>query len=64
MSIEIIATVIATLKGTGFGFYSSCLDVLDVIRRTEKIARLTVCGSITDLDDVVTRSPDFVIFGG
>jgi D-alanine-D-alanine ligase len=60
MNIEIITTVNTTLKETGFGLYSSCIDVLESINRTENNARLTVCESMADLDEVVTRSPDFV----
>lgn len=60
MNIEIITTVNATLKETGFGLYSSCIDVLESINKTENTARLTICESLSDLDDVVTRNPDLV----
>lgn len=60
MNIEIITTVNTVLKETGFGFYSSCVDVLESIKRTKNTARITVCESINDLDDVVSRNPDFV----
>jgi D-alanine-D-alanine ligase len=60
MNIEIITTVNATLKETGFGLYSSCIDVLESIRRAGHIVRLTVCESMADLNDVVARNPDFV----
>ncbi len=61
MNIEIITTTNTALKETGFGLYSSCVDVLESIRRTGHTVRLTVCGSIADLNDVVARNPDFVI---
>jgi D-alanine-D-alanine ligase len=48
-------------KKTGVGCYSSCLDVLGSVSRAGNTARLTVCDSITDLDAVVARGPDFVL---
>lgn len=61
MNIEIITTVNTTLKETGFGLNSSCINVLNSINRTENTARLTICESLSDLDDVVARNSDFVV---
>lgn len=60
MNIEIITTLSSTLKETGFGLHSSCLDVLGSIKRTGNNARLTVCESTRDLDAIVARKPDLV----
>ncbi|MGJ8679204.1 D-alanine--D-alanine ligase [Paraglaciecola sp.] len=60
MNIEIITTLSSTLKETGFGLHSSCLDVLGSIKRTGNNARLTVCESTKDLHAIVARKPDLV----
>jgi len=60
MNIEIITTLNDALKETGFGSKSSCVNVLESIRRTKNTVRLTVCLNLDDLDAVVAREPDLV----
>jgi D-alanine-D-alanine ligase len=48
-------------KKSGVVCNPSCLDILGSVSRAGNTARLTVCDSITDLDAVVARGPDFVL---
>ena len=61
MHIEIITTPNDALKESGFGSLTACNNVLDAIQKMDYNARLNVCKSKKDLDDVVKRKPDLVI---
>jgi D-alanine-D-alanine ligase len=60
MHIEIITTNNDQLKETGFGIYSSCVNMLESVERSYP-AQLTVCSSIDDLAGVLSRQPTLVI---
>lgn len=59
MNIEIITTENNGLKETGFGTHLSCMSVLKSVERVHS-ARLTVCSSLKDLNEVLNRKPDLV----
>jgi len=61
MRIEIITTSNEALKETGFGTLKACNNVSDSIRRLGHSARLNVCETAGDLNDIVKRKPDLVI---
>jgi len=61
MHIEIITTPNETLKESGFGTLKACHTVTDAIQRIGHSARLNVCKTKDDLDEVVKRKPDLVI---
>jgi len=61
MYIEIITTPNDALKESGFGSLIACNSVLDSIHKMGYTARLSVCKSKEDLDDVVKRKPDLAI---
>jgi D-alanine-D-alanine ligase len=61
MQIEIITTPNESLKESGFGTRVACNSVLNVIQDMGHDARLSVCHSKTELDDVVKRKPDLVV---
>lgn len=61
MKIEIITTPNEGLKETGFGSSKSCLAVLKSIRKMGHSARLVMCKTREDLDQVVARAPDLVV---
>jgi D-alanine-D-alanine ligase len=63
LNIEVITTVDSPLTEAGFGSYASCLAVVESIKRSGNTAQVTVCESLADLDAVVARKPDFVLFG-
>lgn len=61
MKIEIITSLNAELKETGFGSTSACADVQASIEKMGHTTILSVCASLNDLDNVVMRKPDLVI---
>ncbi len=61
MKIEIITCLNAELKETGFGSPSACEDVQASIEKMGHTTTLSVCSSLYDLKNVVTREPDLVI---
>lgn len=61
MKIEIITSVNAELKETGFGSVLACNDVLASVKRLGHSVLVTVCESLEDLNKVVQRNPDLVI---
>jgi len=61
MQIELITTPNETLKESGFGTRAACNSVLNAIQEMGHYARLCVCRTKQDLDDVVKRKPDLVI---
>jgi len=61
MYIEIITTPNDALKESGFGTLTACNSVLAAIQKMGYSAKLNVCKSKNDLEDVVKRKPDLVI---
>ena len=61
MQIEIITTPNESLKESGFGTRIACDSVLSGIQAMGHDARLSVCRTKDDLDNVVKRKPDLVI---
>ena len=61
MHIEIITTPNETLKESGFGTLKACNSVFDAIQSMGYSARLSVCQTKDDLEDVVKRQPELVI---
>lgn len=61
MLIEIITTPNESLKESGFGTRIACDSVFSVIQAMGHDARLSVCRTKDDLDNVVKRKPDLVI---
>lgn len=61
MNIEIITTLNAQLKETGFGTELACNDVFTAVKMMGYKVLVTVCESLTDLNNVVERKPDLVI---
>jgi D-alanine-D-alanine ligase len=61
MRIEIITTPNESLKESGFGTHMACRSVLSAIEGMGHDARLSVCRTKSDLDDVVERKPDLVM---
>jgi len=61
MNIEIITSLNANLKETGFGSELACHDVLAAVTPLGHSVVVTVCVSLNDLADVVQRNPDLVI---
>jgi D-alanine-D-alanine ligase len=61
LNIEVITTTDNTLKKTGFGSRSSCVDLVESIQRAGNSVRLTVCECLDDLQAVVARKPDLVV---
>jgi len=61
MKIEIITSINAKLKETGFGSVLACNDVLTSVTRLGHSVLVTECGSLDDLNGVVQRNPDLVI---
>ncbi len=61
MNIEIITTPNEALKESGFGTRVACNSVLTAIQKLGYCARLSVCQTEDDLDDVVKRNPDLVM---
>ena len=61
MRIEIITTQNEMLKETGFGSFQSCSRALASIVKMGHAARLGICRTLADLEQVVARSPDLVI---
>jgi D-alanine-D-alanine ligase len=61
MHIEIITTPNETLKESGFGTLEACKSVLGAIQRMGHDARLNVCRTKSDLDDIIKREPDLAI---
>jgi len=61
MHIEIVTTPNEALKESGFGALKACKSVLFAIQRMGYSARLSVCETKDDLDDVVRRNPEFVV---
>ena len=61
MRIEIITTPNEALKESGFGTRAACGSVLSAIQELGHDARLSVCRTKHDLDNVVKRKPDLVI---
>ncbi|WP_455202761.1 hypothetical protein [Kaarinaea lacus] len=61
MQIEIITTPNESLKESGFGTRLACNSVLSAIQAMGHDARLSVCRTKSELDDVVKRKPDLVM---
>ena len=61
MHIEIITTPNEALKESGFGSIQACNSVLNAIHRIGYSARLNVCKSEDDLENVINREPELVI---
>ena len=61
MHIEIITTPNETLKESGFGTLKACNSVFEAIQRMGYSARLSVCKTKDDLEEVVKRKPELVI---
>lgn len=61
MNIEIITTPNDALKESGFGSLAACNSVLDAIHNLGFSARLNVCETKKDLDDIIKTKPDLVI---
>jgi len=61
MHIEIITTPNETLKESGFGTLKACNSVFEAIQRMGYSARLSVCKTKDDLEEVVKRKPALVI---
>lgn len=61
MHIEIITTHNETLKESGFGSLAACKSILVAIQNIGYSARLTVCTTKDNLDDIVKRKPELVI---
>jgi len=61
MQIEIITTPNESLKESGFGTRLACNSVLSAIQTMGHDARLSVCRTKSELDDVVKRKPDLVM---
>jgi len=61
MRIEIITTPNEELKETGFGSLKACNSVLGSIKKMGHTAKLNVCKTLEDLNEVVKRRPDLVI---
>ncbi len=61
MKIEIITSINAKLKETGFGSELACNDVFASVKLMGHSVLVTVCGSLDDLKHVVERNPDLVI---
>ena len=61
MQIEIITTPNETLKESGFGTLKACNSVFEAIQRMGYSARLSVCKTKDDLEEIVKRKPELVI---
>ena len=61
MHIEIITTPNEALKESGFGSLKACNSVLNAIQRIGYSARLNVCKSKDDLDEIIKRNPELVV---
>jgi D-alanine-D-alanine ligase len=61
MNIEIITSRNAKLKETGFGSLLACDNVLESLEKMGHSVLLTICETLTDLEDVVKRKPSLVI---
>jgi len=61
MFIEIITTPNDALKESGFGSLTACNSVLAAIQKMGYSAKLNVCKSKNDLENVVKRKPDLVM---
>jgi D-alanine-D-alanine ligase len=61
MQIEIITSINATLKETGFGSILACNDVFASVKLLGHSVLVTECGSWDDLNNVAKRNPDLVI---
>ncbi len=61
MKIEVITSLNAKLKETGFGSELACNDVVSAVKLMGHSVLVTVCGSEEDLTRVVERNPDLVI---
>jgi D-alanine-D-alanine ligase len=61
MKIEIITTLNAQLKETGFGTQLACDDVFTAIKQMGHEVLITTCSALKDLQGVVKRKPDLVV---
>lgn len=61
MNIEIITSLNAELKETGFGSVLACNDVKSAVELLGHTVLVTQCVSMGDLSNVVKRNPDLVI---
>ena len=61
MNIEIITTPNEALHETGFGSLDSCQNVLNSIQKIGHDGRISLCESLTDLEDVLNRKPDLAL---
>jgi len=61
MHIEIITTPNEALKESGFGTLKACNSVLEAIQRMGHSARLSVCTTKDNLDEIIKREPELVI---
>jgi len=62
MNIEIITTQNAALMATGLGESTACNSILASTKSAGHQGRITLCNTIEDLEAVVLRKPDLVIF--
>lgn len=61
MKIEIITSINAEMKETGFGSELACHDVFASLTLMGHLVQVTVCATMADLQSVVHRKPDLVI---
>ena len=61
MNIEIVTTLMGTLKEEGFGSLDTCNNVSRAIEKSGHVVGLKVCKHEHDLLDVVNKGPDLVI---
>ncbi len=61
MHIEIITTPNEAMKESGFGTRQACNSVLGAIQRMGHEARLNICRTKGDLDNIIKRKPDLTI---
>ena len=61
MKIEIITTPNEALKETGFGTLKACHSILNSIKKVGHIVDITICKTVSDLENVKQRKPDLVL---
>ncbi len=61
MKIEVITTPNEELKETGFGKLIACKSILNSIKKIGYDAKLCICKTVGDLEEVVKRKPNLVI---
>lgn len=61
MKIEIITTPNEALKETGFGTLKACEGILNSIKSIGHLVDITICKTVSDLENVKQRKPDLVL---